>query len=391
MQQSAVEILQRVFPGLEEEELAELVGVAQQRTYPPGVVLCHEGRIEDVFYVIASGRAEVIKRFEDGAERLLHRLGPGEFFGEIALVQAGPRIATVRTVEPTIVLEIGRDAFMSVLQRSASMAIRIMLQVSSRLRDSDQRAITELRQKNVELARAYAELEEQQRLRSEFLTTVAHELRTPLTAATGYLQLVNSGAVGTEQSPQFLETVAYNLATIVHLVNSILFLQEIELIASDFEPLHVEDVVLPAVQEMVERATQAGLTIDTQIEGDLPLVLGDADGLSRAVGALLDNAIKFSPDGGEIAVRVRADGAALRIEIRDPGIGFPLERLDDVFKPFTRIEPQDERLFGGMGLGMPISRRVVESHGGRIEAQSEVGKGSTFTIVLPAIGGAEAW
>lgn len=384
MTQNAAEILRRVFPGLDGEDLAELAGVAKECTYPPGVVLCHEGRIEDVFYVIVSGRAEVTKRFEDGTERVLHRPGPGEFFGEIALVQAGSRIATVRTIEPTTLLEIGRDAFLSVLQRNAPMAIRIMLQVSSRLRDSDQRSIAELHRKNVELAQAYAELAEQQRLRSEFLTTVAHELRTPLTAATGYLQLVNSGVVEPDQVPRFLQVVAHNLATVVHLVNNILFLQELELITPEFKTLQVKDVVLPPIREAMERAAQAGLAISTHIEEGLPPILGDIGGLSRAVGALLDNAIKFSPDGGEISIRVYADGNTLRIEIRDPGVGFPMERLDAVFKPFTRIEPQGERLFGGMGLGMPIAKRVIESHGGHIEAQSEVGKGSTFTIVLPA-------
>jgi signal transduction histidine kinase len=388
MKREATAILRQVFPDLSEEGLAELASVAELRTYPPGTILCHEGRVEDIFYIIVDGRAEVCKRFEGGDERVLHRPGPGEFFGEIALVQEGPRIATVRTLEPVAVLEIGRDAFMSVLQRSASMATRIMLQVSSRLRDGDQRAIADLQCKNVELARAYAELKAQQKLRSEFLTTVAHELRTPLTAATGYLQFVNSGAVGREQAPDLLKTVAHNLETVVHLVNNILFLQELELITPEFEPLGVEEVVLKAVEEIVEQAAQAGLTISTRIEGRLPKVSGDAGGLGRAVGALLDNAIKFSPDGGEIGVHVYADDGALRVEIRDPGIGFPMEQLDDLFKPFTRIEAAGGHLFGGVGLGLPIAKHVVESHGGHIEIESEVGKGSTFTVVLPAIQGA---
>ncbi|MFQ6101877.1 MAG: ATP-binding protein [Anaerolineae bacterium] len=385
MAHSAAEILHQVFPGLEEEDLAELVSVAKLCTYPPGTTLCHEGRVEGTFYVIVNGRAEVSKHIEEDIQRVLHRPGPGEFFGEIALVQEGPRTATVRTLEPTTLLEIGRGAFMSVLRRSASMAVRIMLQVTSRLRDADQRAIADLRRKNVELAQAYKELETQQRLRSEFLTTIAHELRTPVTAATGYLQLVNSGTVKPEHRVDFLEKVSHNLETIVHLVNNILLLQELELIAPEFEPLSVEEVVLLAVHGVAERAAQTGLTIDTRIEGGLPQVLGDAGGLSRALGALLDNAVKFSPDGGEISVRAHADNSMLRIEIRDPGIGFPMERLDDLFKPFTRIEATGGYLFGGVGLGLPIAKHVVESHGGHIEVESEEGKGSTFTIILPAV------
>jgi signal transduction histidine kinase len=382
MKRRATEILHQAFPGLGDEALAELAGVAELRTYPPGTILCHEGRAEETFYVIVSGRAEVSKYIQADMQRVLHRPGPGEFFGEIALVQEGPRTATVRTTEPTTVLEIGREAFMSVLNRSASMAVRIMLQVTSRLRDADQRAIADLRRKNVELAQAYAELAAQQKLRSEFLTTVAHELRTPLTAATGYLQLINSGTVPPMQAPQFLQTVAHNLDTVVHLVNNILLLQELELITPEFKPIEIGAVVLRAVEEMTERAAESGLTINTHIQRKLLQVMGDAGGLGRAIGALLDNAVKFSPEGGEINVRVQAS-EAVRIEISDPGIGFPIEQLDDVCRPFTRIEGSGGHLFGGVGLGIPIAKQVVESHGGHIEIASEVNKGSTFTIVLP--------
>lgn len=379
----ATEILHQVFPDLDEKGLAELASVAHLHTYPPGTILCHEGCIEDTFYIIVDGRAEVCNRFEGETEIVLHRPGPGEFFGEIALVQEGPRIATVRTAETTTVLEIGRQAFTSVLQRSASMAVRIMLQVTSRLRDGDQRAITDLRQKNIELAQACAELDAQQRLRSAFLTTIAHELRTPLTAATGYLQLVNSGAVTAEQEPEFLRVVSNNLDTVVHLVNNLLFLQELELITPEFKTFKIESVVLKAIEVVGDRASEADLTISTHIDGGLPEMKGNANGLRRAVGALLENAVKFSPEGGEISVRVKSQDGALRIEVCDPGIGFPMEQLDDVFEPFTRIEATGGHLFGGVGLGLPIARQVVELHGGHIEIASEVNKGSTFTIVLP--------
>jgi signal transduction histidine kinase len=384
MKRRATEILHQVFPGLSEKDLAELASVAKLCSYPPGTILCHEGRAEEVFYVIVSGRAEVSKYIQADMQRVLHRPGPGEFFGEIALVQKGPRTATVRTIEPTKVLEIGREAFMSVLNRSASMAVRIMLQVTSRLRDADQRSIADLRRKNVELAQAYAELAAQQKLRSEFLTTVAHELRTPLTAATGYLQLVNSGAVTAEQAPMFLGTVSNNLDTVIHLVNNILFLQELELITPEFKPLAISEVVLKAIEEIAERATESGLTVNTRIQQRLPQVMGDAGGLGRAVGALLDNAVKFSPEGGEISVRIQARDGAVCVEISDPGIGFPMEQLDDICRPFTRVEQSGGHLFGGVGLGIPIAKQVVESHGGHIEIESEVNKGSTFTIVLPS-------
>jgi signal transduction histidine kinase len=383
MEYDPKEILHQVFPGLSEEDLAELSTVATLKTYPPGTILCHEGRVEDTFYIVVAGRAEVCKQLEENVFRVLHRPGPGEFFGEIALVQDSARTADVRTLEPSVVLEIGRESFTNVLQRSAPMATRIMLQITSRLRDGDQRAIAELRHKNVELARAYDELAAEQRLRSGFLTTISHELRTPLAAATGYLQLVRFGAVTAEQSPAFLETVANNLDTVVHLVNNILFLQEQELITPDFAPLRVEQVVHKAVEEVQDDVGSVGLTINAQVDQGLPEISGNAGGLSRAVGAILDNAVKFSPEGGSIDVRVYMQDHLIYIEIADQGVGFPMERVHDVYKPFVRIEETAGHLFGGVGLGLPIAKQVVESHGGRIEIESKVGSGSTFAIVLP--------
>lgn len=385
--QSAAAILQRVFPQLAPADLAELAAVAQMRHYPADVVLCHEGQVEHVFYVMVAGQVSVTKRVDESSEQFLKTLGPGEFFGEIALVQDGPRTATVRTTEPTTVLEIHRDAFLSVVNRSAPLAMRVMLGVTWRLRDSDQRALTELRRRNAELAQAYRELAEQERLRSEFLTTISHELRTPLTVAMGYLQLINSGFLPLAQSGDFLKLIAQNLDEVVQLVNNLLFLQELEMITPQFERHTVDEIIFKALEGMAERAAQSGLTLTTRTESGLPPLKVDLSGLTRALRALLDNAIKFSPDGGEVVIHAYAQGDQVCIAVRDPGVGFPIERIEELFQPFKRIESTDGHLFGGVGIGLPIARGMVEMHGGRIEAQSEPGHGSTFTIILPLAAG----
>jgi len=153
--------LRQVFPGLEEDDLVELASVAKLRAYPPDVVLCHEGRSEETFYVIVSGQTEVSKLLDGGTQEVLNRPGPGEFVGEISLVQEIPRTATVRTTEPTTVLEIDHSSFVDMLHRSAPMAVRIMLEITPRLRDIDLATIANLRQKNTELMQAYEKLQEQ--------------------------------------------------------------------------------------------------------------------------------------------------------------------------------------------------------------------------------------
>ncbi len=377
-------ILSKVFPSLSEEDLTYLASVAECRTYPAGTVLCREGGFEDTFYVIVDGAVEVTKQLDGQASLTVNRIASGGFFGELALLQAEPRSATVTTVKPSTMLLLSREAFRRALHANASMAIQVLMQIAKRLRDADQRTIQKLRAKNRELARAYAELEEQERLRSEFLTTVSHELRTPLTAAIGYIQLISSGAVPPDQMRPFIETAERNLRTVVRLVNNILFLQEMEMITPRFEPLDIGALVGRAVKEREEAAAQNALHSRLEIEPNLPPVMGDTDSLGRAIGALLDNAIKFSPDGGEITVRVRRRDDEIHITVRDPGVGFPMERLDDLFKPFVRLEPPEGRLFGGIGVGLPIAKHVIQMHGGHIEVESQVGAGSTFTIVLPA-------
>lgn len=385
MTQDPADTLLKAFPDLPKEDLKELAAVAQVETYPPGVILCHEGRVEDVFYVIVSGRCEVSKQFDSDTNRVLHRPGPGEFFGEIALVQKSPRTATVRTLEMTTVLEIGSEPFEAVLERSPRMTLQIIRQVASRLRDADQKAIADLRRKNVELTQAYAALEKQQQLRSEFLTSVAHELRTPLAAAKGYLHFLNQGSLRADQQREMLGTVNRNVDRVVHLVNSILFLQELELITPEFRPVDLGKVVLQAVEEMQDRADESGIQLQVRVEPGLPPVQGDFMELRRAVTILLDNAIKFSPGGDEVQVATFLDGDTVGMRVSDPGIGIPPDELKNIFEPFAQARFPDGQLFGGIGLGLPIARHVVELHNGRIEVESEVGEGSVFTILLPAL------
>jgi len=373
-------MLRDLFPMLGDEELKALLRVSRRRTYPPDTILCHEGEMEDTFYIICDGEVRVTKHLEGKEHLLLQHHGPGEFFGEMALIEEQPRAATVRTVTESTFLEISKEDFETLLRQSPGLALTIVRKVTARLRDADQRAITELRLKN-------AQLEEQQRLRSEFLTTVAHELRTPLTTAKGYLQLACRGLVQGEQLQQTLETVLKNVETVVHLVNNILFLQELDLITPDFEPVSLAEVAMEALQAIRPKADEAGLEIRFSVEPGLPPIQGDAEGLRRALMALMDNAVKFGQGGGEIIVRVGQTDNMVQVQITDHGVGIPAEFLDKIFEPFTRRERVGGRLFGGLGLGLPLAQHVIQLHQGEIRVESEEGKGSTFTVQIPITSG----
>lgn len=381
--QQIKDIIENVFSGLSQTELDGLIQVARIESYPRDTIICQEGAMESTLYVILEGRVRVSMDMEEGASRVLRHQGPGEFFGEMALIDDRPRAASVHTSQACTLFELTKEAFNDLLERSPTVAFSMTRKVISRLRDSDQTAITDLKEKNRALAQAYERLEEQERLRSEFLTTVAHELRTPLTAAQGYLYLIRSGTAPANRAMKMMHAISRHVDTIVNLVNNIMFFQELDLTTPEFEPVGMEQVLAEAVGDANRKAAESNLRFEIDIVPNLPLVNGNAKSLGQAVAALLDNAIKFSPEGGEIRVLVTCQNRAVHVEIADPGVGIPEAQLERLFESFHRTESIEGRLFGGVGLGLPIARHVIESHSGRIWAERRSQGGSKFTIALP--------
>ncbi len=235
----------------------------------------------------------------------------------------------------------------------------------------------------IENARLLAELREQDRLKSQFITDASHEMRTPLTAVKGYLQLILDGAMNAEQQRASLEIAARNIDVIIRLVNDILYLQEMATIRAERVPVALGELVQEVVGAAQEQARLAGVTLRVEIPSDLPPVSGGRKRLTRALANLVDNAIKFNTAGGEVTVRLREEGDYLRVDVSDTGIGIPAEHLDKIFNRFYRIDLSAPHLTRGVSLGLPIAKQIVEEHGGEMHVESEPGKGSTFSFTLP--------
>ena len=172
---SVEQFLRSIFSNVSEDDLVALARASTLRSLEPGAVVCREGEPGDAFFIVASGRVLVLKRQDDERELLLQELEAGESFGEMALVEGGTRAATVRTCEPAVLLEIEKEAFLDVLQRSPSLAMNLMSQLTSRLRRTDQRAIMELRQANEKLSHAVGRLERTLEIARELTTMVSLE------------------------------------------------------------------------------------------------------------------------------------------------------------------------------------------------------------------------
>ncbi len=374
--------LKKAFPGIPEDETDSLLSQGRAERHPPGSRLTIEGNIEHVFYILLEGDVKVTKVINASEDRLLKYLGPGDFFGEMALIHAAPRAATITAITDVSVLAIDKDGFEEALNHSPSMALAMVREVSRRLRENDDMAIEDLRKKAAELAEAYHQLAELERARREFLTTIAHELRTPLASASGYMQIISMGMMEGESLKAGLDTVSRNISQIVTLTNDILFLQEMDLILSDFEPLNLGQIVTAALEAEKAFAAEVQVGHRLQIAPNLPQIPGDAKSLERAFRAILNNAFKFSLNGGEVSITVDQNPVYLWVAIQDGGIGISAESMDKIWERFWRTEEYDGHLFGGIGLGLPIARQVIEQHHGQIDVKSEPGKGTTFTVRL---------
>jgi signal transduction histidine kinase len=375
-------IIPRAFPGIKPDEVQEIILNSRIKTYPAGTTLCHEGAIEETFYMILEGDFEVSKVINNMEKRMLKSLRAGDFFGEMALIHHAPRAATVVSKTDVVVLELDRKGFDRVLQHSPSVSLAMVSEISNRLRQNDELAIEDLRVRATELAQAYQKLAEQELARREFLTSVAHELRTPLMSASGYLNILKKGMLSGEQLNMAMDAVERNVSQIVSLVNDILFLQEIELVLPEFQAVDMVQVTDAVVDKLRKKAEARRVRVRVRSDRNLPKVSGDARALERALAALVDNAIKFSQPNSEVEVRLMLRRDRVEIAVQDYGIGIDPQVRPHIFDRFYHIERSSDELYGGLGLGLAITRQVIQQHKGSLDVESRLGHGSTFTMSL---------
>jgi two-component system phosphate regulon sensor histidine kinase PhoR len=235
-----------------------------------------------------------------------------------------------------------------------------------------------------------SELRRLQRMRAEFIDNLSHELRTPLTTIS---LLAETAARDAESaSPRLRDRISKIEVETGHLTQMVNELLDLSRIESGTVRLLLDDVDLVKVaQTTSERlrlfAERQGLRIDLDLPDRVSPVRGDEDRLGQVLVNLLHNAVKFSPNGGAVVVGVREDPGEVRVWVKDPGIGVPRADLARIFERFYKVDRARARGRGGTGLGLSIARHVVESHGGRIWAESEEGSGSTFIFTVPVAPG----
>jgi signal transduction histidine kinase len=249
--------------------------------------------------------------------------------------------------------------------------------------------VTDLKQHEQELIETKNEAELANRSKSEFLTNMSHELRTPLNAIIGFSQVIRDQLFGSDQSRyvDYARDIHESGLMLLDLINDILDVSKLEAGKHVLyeEELALGEVINVCLNMMKSRAAEGAVKLSAAGFDALPRVWAEERGMKQVLLNLLSNAVKFTPRNGAVKIEggLTKDGG-VAVAVIDTGIGIPSDVLPHLFRPFRQGDNSISRQFGGSGLGLAISRRLVELHNGRIEVESQPGKGTTVTITLPA-------
>jgi len=226
------------------------------------------------------------------------------------------------------------------------------------------------------------------RLKSDFVSTVSHEFKSPLTSIRQLAEMLQTGRVPSEERRQrYYDVLVEQSSRLSSLVTNILDLARIEEGRKEFQfgPVDVGDLVRDLVTTTQHRTGHDGYIVEADTQETLPLIHADREAITQALSNLIDNSIQYSDEVRNISVRVSADGECVTVEVQDFGVGIPSHEIDKVFDRFYRGGDALTRSVKGSGLGLTLVKEIVEGHGGTVHVNSEPGRGSTFSVKLPAI------
>jgi len=250
--------------------------------------------------------------------------------------------------------------------------------------------ITDMKEREVKLDLARAEAEAANRAKSEFLANMSHELRTPLNAINGFAEVLAKEMLGPLGRAEYVEHAAVILDSGRHLldiINDVLDLSKSEAgeLQLDPTPVNIEEVLETCYRMMMEQCRAAGLRFDLDKEPNLPTVMADATRVRQILLNLLSNAVKFTESGGRVSLSATVASDNLVLSVTDTGIGMRREDIPRALEPFGQIDSSLTRNYQGTGLGLPLTKRLAELHGGSLVVESSPGFGTTVTVRLPIV------
>lgn len=347
-------------------ELEGLRRAGQLRSFQAGEIIFTAGDPGDGFYLIETGRVQILATFAGSEPRALATIGAGDYFGEMAVLDGAPRSATARAEIATQATFLSREQLLSLLERDPRLALALIREFSSRIRALNRKYIDEI---------IHAE---RLAMVGRFAGTIVHDFKNPLTV----IGLAAEIGCGDNASPELRAKAQTKIARQVERMSNML--QElIEFSRSTghrpaLQPMRLPSYLHGLIDELNQEVAERGVTLVVAAPIPEVEVRVDPARLSRLFYNLLHNAMDAMPRGGTVSFAFHVTSDAVQIDVSDCGTGIAPEIASQLFQPFATHGKAN-----GTGLGLAICKRIVEDHGGRIWAQSIAGKGATFSFTLP--------
>jgi signal transduction histidine kinase/CheY-like chemotaxis protein len=382
-----------LFLHLDGPVISEVLAKSEVKNYPKGSVLIEKGSVPHALYIIRRGKVGIYNE-----DILLAELSELAIMGESFLAEATATATTIALTEVETI-EIKKDDFYWLSIKHPRLVFNIFTINNKRLRTSNDAALTEARtreerlqrlveERTAQLNKTNAELIETQKFRDQFLANMSHEIRTPMNAIVGLTNLLLKSPLN-ELQDKYLNVIKKSGANLLVIINDILDLAKLEAGKMELEkvpfPLHI---ALNNIQTILGlKAEEKGIFLKLNIGDGVPeYVIGDETRITQVVMNLTGNAIKFTEKGGvTITASVEkssGDTKQIKFGVRDTGIGIPADKIDKIFESFGQASSDTTRKFGGTGLGLTISKQLVEMHGGKIRVNSQPGEGSEFYFII---------
>lgn len=357
----------KIFQGLPVAELESLRQVAHERTYGMGETIFKQGDPGDGIYIVKSGEVHIAVVASSGELRVISKLGVGELFGEMAVIDSDPRSASALAGERTTVYFVSRNDLLDMLNRAPQLTMGLMREISRRLRDFNRQYVREVLDA------------ERLALVGRFASAIVHDLKNPLHVISLSAELAAMPNAPQEARNSSKTRISKQVDRITTMVNELLeYARGSNTAACLLARVNYSQFVQQLIEDIRQELGATGVTV--QIEGAVPpaTVQVNTQRLTRVFYNLCGNAADATGSGGRITVRVRTNGDQVVTEIEDNGDGIAPEIAEKLFQPFATFGKPN-----GTGLGLTISKKTIEDFGGKMTAQNAAKGGALFAFTLP--------
>ena len=266
-----------------------------------------------------------------------------------------------------------------------------IVELHAALQESNRTLQQRVTERTKELRNALERLTEINQIKANLISNISHELRTPLAHIKGYVELFVANQLGdlTEEQSEAMQVTLRATNRLGGLIEDLIEFSTAsrEGITLHLQPVSIPELIGGVIDRSTDKAKKAGVTLETNLENKLPDLQVDPERLSWAIFQLVDNGIKFTPDGGKVNVQVGIEDLGIHFVVSDTGIGIPEDRSREIFEPFHQLDGSPTRRYGGAGLGLALVKIIVDAHGAELSVQSQEGQGTKFEFTIPSASG----